>query len=75
YCTATLTLTLPSAASLNNIYWVIAGSGVTVTVNRAGSDDILNLAGASVTSITISPNQRAMFYVGGGTRTFLISQA
>jgi hypothetical protein len=75
YCTATLTLTLPSAASLNNVYWVIAGSGVTVTVNRAGSDDILNLAGASVTSITISPNQRAMFYVGGGTRTFLISQA
>jgi hypothetical protein len=75
YCTATLTLTLPSAASLNNVYWVIAGSGVTVTVNRAGSDDILNLAGTSVTSITISPNQRAMFYVGGGTRTFLISQA
>lgn len=75
YCTATLTLTLPSAASLNNVYWVIAGSGVTVTVNRAGTDDILNLAGASVTSITITSNQRAMFYVGGGTRTFLISQA
>lgn len=75
YCTATLTLTLPSAASLNNIYWVIAASGVTVTVNRAGTDDILNLAGTSVTSITITSNQRAMFYVGGGTRTFLISQA
>jgi hypothetical protein len=75
YCTATLTLTLPSAASLNNVYWVIAGTGATITVNRAGSDDILNLAGISVTSITILPNQRAMFYVGGGTRTFLISQA
>lgn len=75
YCTATLTLTLPSAASLNNVYWVIAGPGATITVNRAGTDDILNLAGASVTSITISPNQRAMFYVGGGTRTFLIFQA
>lgn len=75
YCTATLTLTLPSAASLNNVYWIIAASGVTVTVNRAGSDDILNLAGTSVTSITITSNQRAMFYVGGGTRTFLISQA
>lgn len=75
YCTATLTLTLPSASGLNNVYWVIAGPGVTVTVNRAGSDDILNLAGVSVTSITILPNQRAMFYVGGGTRTFLISQA
>lgn len=75
YGTATLTLTLPSAASLNNVYWVIAGPGATITVNRAGTDDILNLAGASVTSITISPNQRAMFYVGGGTRTFLIFQA
>lgn len=75
YCTATLTLTLPSAASINNVYWVIAASGVTVTVNRAGTDDILNLAGTSVTSITITSNQRAMFYVGGGTRTFLISQA
>lgn len=75
YCTATLTLTLPSAASINNVYWVIAASGATITVNRAGTDDILNLAGASVTSITISPNQRAMFYVGGGTRTFLIFQA
>ena len=75
YCTATLTLTLPSAASINNVYWVIAASGVTVTVNRAGSDDILNLAGTSVTSITITSNQRAMFYVGGGTRTFLIFQA
>lgn len=75
YCTATLTLTLPSASSLNNVYWVIAASGVTVTVNRAGTDDILNLAGTSVTSITITSNQRAMFYVGGGTRTFLISQA
>lgn len=75
YCTASLTLTLPSAASLNNIYWIIAASGVTVTVNRAGSDDILNLAGASVTTISVTSNQRAMFYVGGGTRTFLISQA
>ncbi len=75
YVTATATLTLPSAASLNNVYWIIAASGVTVTVNRAGSDDILNLAGTSVTSITITSNQRAMFYVGGGTRTFLISQA
>jgi hypothetical protein len=75
YCTSTLTLTLPSAASLNNIYYVIAGLGVTVTVNRAGTDDILSLTGTSVTSITVLPNQRAMFYVGGGTRTFLISQA
>ena len=75
YCTASLTLTLPSAASLNNIYWIIAASGVTVTVNRAGSDDILDLAGASVTTISVTSNQRAMFYVGGGTRTFLISKA
>jgi len=75
FCTANLTLTLPSAASLNNVYWIIAASGVTVTVNRAGSDDILNLAGASVTTISVTSNQRAMFYVGGGTRTFLISQA
>ena len=75
YCTASLTLTLPSAASINNVYWIIAASGVTVTVNRAGSDDILNLAGASVTTISVTSNQRAMFYVGGGTRTFLISQA
>jgi hypothetical protein len=75
YCTASITLTLPSAASLNNVYWIIAASGVTVTVNRAGSDDILNLAGASVTTISVTSNQRAMFYVGGGTRTFLISQA
>ena len=75
YCTSSLTLTLPSAASLNNVYWIIAANGVTVTVNRAGSDDILNLAGASVTTISVTSNQRAMFYVGGGTRTFLISQA
>jgi hypothetical protein len=75
YCTASITLTLPSAASLNNVYWIIAASGVTVTVNRAGSDDILNLAGASVTTISVTSNQRAMFYVGGGTRTFLISQS
>lgn len=75
YCTASLTLTLPSAASLNNVYWIIAANGVTVTVNRAGSDDILNLAGTSVTTISVTSNQRAMFYVGGGTRTFLISQA
>lgn len=75
YCTATLTLTLPSAAGLNNIYWIIAGTGATITINRAGTDDILNLAGTSVTSITLTPNQRCMLYVGGGTRTFLISQA
>jgi hypothetical protein len=75
YCTATLTLTLPSAASINNVYWVIAALGATVTVNRAGSDDILSLTGTSVTTISVLPNQRAMFYVGGGTRTFLISQA
>jgi len=78
YVTATTTLTLPVAAGLNNVYWVIAGTGVTVTVQRnptAVTDDIWTLAGTSVTSVTINPNQRAMFYVGGGTRTFLIFQA
>lgn len=78
YVTATTTLTLPVAAGLNNVYYVIAGSGATITIQRnptAITDDILNLAGTSVTSITLTPNQRCMLYVGGGTRTFLIFQA
>jgi hypothetical protein len=72
YCTATLTLTLPVANGLNNWYIVIAGSGATVTVQRNGADDILNTANVSVTNVVLPANGRALFYVGGGTRTFQI---
>lgn len=72
YVTATATLTLPGAASINNWYIVIAGAGATVTVQRSGTDTILDKTGASVTSVTVAANTRSMFYVGGGTITFQI---
>lgn len=72
YVTATATLTLPVANGLNNWYIVIAGTGATVTVQRNGADDILNTANVSVTNVVLPANGRALFYVGGGTRTFQI---
>ena len=71
-CTTTLTLTLPAASGLNNIYYVIANTGATITVQRSGTDTILDKTGTSVTSVTILPGTRSMFYVGGGTETFQI---
>lgn len=71
YCTAAITLTLPTASGLNNWYIVIA-SGSAVTVQRNGTDTILDKTGASVTSVTVAANTRSMFYVGGGTVTFQI---
>jgi hypothetical protein len=71
-CTATLTLTLPAVSGLNNIFYVIANTGATVTVQRAGADTILDKTGASVTSVTVAAGARSMFYCGGGSITYQI---
>lgn len=71
-CTATLTLTLPAVSGLNNFYIVVANTGATVTVQRAGTDTILDKTGASVTSVTVAAGTRSMFYVGGGSITYQI---
>ena len=71
-CTATLTLTLPAVSGLNNIYFVVANTGATVTVQRAGTDTILDKTGASVTSVTVAAGTRSMFYCGGGSITYQI---
>jgi hypothetical protein len=71
-CTATLTLTLPTVSGLNNIYFVVANTGATVTVQRAGTDTILDKLGVSQTSVTVAAGTRSMFYVGGGSITYQI---
>lgn len=71
-CTATLTLTLPTVSGLNNIYFVVANTGATVTVQRAGSDTILDKTGTSQTSVTVAAGTRSMFYCGGGSITYQI---
>jgi hypothetical protein len=76
YCAAGASvLNLPAANGLNNTYYIINDSGGNITVNRAGADTILNLTGTAVNSITIADNERAMFYQGGGTQTYLIFQS
>ena len=71
-CTATLTLTLPAVSGLNNIYFVVANTGATVTVQRAGADTILDKTGTSQTSVTVAAGTRSMFYCGGGSITYQI---
>ena len=71
-CTATLTLTLPAVSGLNNFYIVVANTGATVTVQRAGSDTILDKLGVSQTSVIVAAGTRSMFYVGGGSITYQI---
>lgn len=71
-CTATLTLTLPAVSGLNQWYIVINDSTGTVTINRNGTDTIVNTAGTSVTSLTLTANARTMLYLGGGTITYQI---
>lgn len=71
-CTATLTLTLPIVSGLNNIYYVVANTGATVTVQRNGTDTIVDKTGTSVTSVTVAAGTRSMFILGGGTITYQI---
>jgi len=71
-CTATLTLTLPAVSGLNNIFYVVANTGATVTVQRNGSDTILDKTGTSQTSVTVAAGTRSMFYCGGGSITYQI---
>jgi hypothetical protein len=71
-CTATLTLTLPTVSGLNNIFYVIANTGATVTVQRAGTDTILDKLGVSQTSVIVAAGTRSMFYCGGGSITYQI---
>ena len=71
-CTTTLTLTLPAASGLNNFYFVVANTGATVTVQRAGTDTILDKLGVSQTSVIVAAGTRSMFYVGGGSITYQI---
>jgi hypothetical protein len=71
-CTGTLTLTLPVVSGLNQWYIVINDSAGTVTINRNGTDTIVNTAGTSVTSLTLAANARTMLYLGGGTITYQI---
>jgi hypothetical protein len=71
-CTATLTLTLPAVSGLNFIFYIIANSGATVTVQRSGSDVILDKLGVSQTSVVVAAGTRALFYLGGGSTTYQI---
>ena len=72
-CTATLTLTLPAVSGLNNQFYVIARTGATVTVQRAGSDTITNKVGTTgLTSVTVASGTSSMFYLGGGSETIQI---
>jgi hypothetical protein len=71
-CTGTLTLTLPAVSGLNQWYVIINDSVGTVTINRNGTDTIVNTAGASVTSLTLAANARTFLYLGGGTITYQI---
>jgi hypothetical protein len=71
-CTATLTLTLPTVSGLNNFYFVVANTGATVTVQRNGTDTILDKLGVSQTSVTVASGTRSMFYCGGGSITYQI---
>jgi hypothetical protein len=71
-CTATLTLTLPTVSGLNNIFYVIANTGATVTVQRNGADTILDKLGVSQTSVVVAAGTRSMFYLGGGSITYQI---
>jgi hypothetical protein len=72
-CTATLTLTLPAVSGLNNQFYVIARTGATVTVQRAGSDTITDKIGTTgLTSVVVASGTRSMFYLGGGSETIQI---
>jgi hypothetical protein len=71
-CTATLTLTLPAVSGLNFIFYIIANAGATVTVQRSGSDVILDKLGVSQTSVVVAAGTRALFYLGGGSTTYQI---
>lgn len=64
---ATCTLTLPTASGLNNIYYIFALSGVTVTINRSGSDTITNKTGTTgLTTLTLTGGGATMLYIKGG---------
>ena len=65
--TATCTLTLPTASGLNNIYYIFALTGVTVTINRSGSDTITNKIGTTgLTTLSIVGGTSTMLYIQGG---------
>lgn len=64
---ATITATLPAASGINNQYYIVVLTGTVVTLNRAGSDTIVNTAGASVTSLTLTGYTKTLLYCDGGT--------
>lgn len=65
--TANCTLTLPTASGLNNIYYIFALTGVTVTINRSGSDTITNKIGTTgLTTLSIVGGTSTMLYIKGG---------
>jgi hypothetical protein len=65
--TAAITVNLPAATGLNNQLYFVVLTGTTVTVNRAGSDVIINNLGASVTSLTLVGHTKTLLYCDGGT--------
>ena len=64
---ATITVNLPAASGLNNQLYFVVLTGTTVTVNRAGSDVIINTVGTSVTSLTLVGYTKVLLYCDGGT--------
>lgn len=69
---ATITVNLPAASGLNNQLYFVVLTGTVVTVNRAGSDVIINTAGTSVTSLTLTGYTRVLLYCDGGTTWYQI---
>jgi hypothetical protein len=65
--TAAIAVNLPAATGLNNQLYFVVLTGTTVTVNRAGSDVIINNLGASVTSLTLVGHTKTLLYCDGGT--------
>ena len=64
---ATITVNLPAASGINNQFYFVVLTGTTVTVNRAGSDNIINTIGTTVTSLTLVGYTKVMLYCDGGT--------
>lgn len=64
---ATITATLPLASGINNQYYIVVLAGTVVTLNRSGSDNIINTVGATVTSLTLTGYTKTLLYSDGGT--------
>jgi len=65
--TASITVNLPAASGLNNQLYFVVLTGTTVTVNRSGSDVLINNVGTSVTSLTLVGHTKTLIYADGGT--------